>query len=92
MATVTQDIYNSAEASASVTFNDANGAIQSVQWTITSGTLVLTIYKSGQHPLVRKVTTSGSLNIPNGYNLTKGPRGDWKWAGDPAFEIQWVRS
>jgi hypothetical protein len=91
MAIVTQDMMTSNEASVSVTYNDANGAIQSIQWTILSGTLVVTIYKSGQPPLVRTVTTSGSMNVPNGYNLTKGPKGDWKWLGDPAFEIQWTK-
>jgi hypothetical protein len=90
VAIVTQDMYTSADATVSVTFNNANGAIQSVQWTVLSGTLVVTIYKSGQQPIVRLVTTSGSMSAPNGYNLTKGPRGDWKWPGDPAFEIQWT--
>lgn len=79
-----------ADATLKRTFNDANGALSQISWIVNRGSLVVTIYKSGQQPIVRSVTTSGSVSIPNGYNLTKGPKGDWKWPGDPAFEIQWT--
>lgn len=90
MANVTQEMFSCPDASVSVTFNDANGSIGSISWTVNAGTLVMTIIKNGQNPIVVTKTTSGTQNIPNNYNLTKGPKGDWKWQGDPAFEISWV--
>lgn len=89
MATVTQDMFTSAEASVSVTFNDANGAISQVSWIVNSGALTVTIKKSATADIVVTRTASGSQPIPNGYNLTKSPKGDWRWQGDPAFEINW---
>lgn len=88
MATVTTDMFTSAEASVSVTYNDVNGAISSINWIVNSGTLVITVKKTATQDIVITKTTSGTQNVPNGYSLTKGPKGDWRWQG-VGFQISW---
>jgi uncharacterized protein (DUF927 family) len=89
MAIVTDEIWSRGDGSARVTrtYNDQNGALSRIDWTVNSGTITVTVFRTGQPPLTRTASTSGGVNVPAGYTLVQGPKGDWQWPGDPGFQI-----
>lgn len=89
MATVTDEIWSRGDgsASASRTYDDVTGAILRLDWIVLTGTITVNIFRSGQPTITRTVSISGGVNVPAGYFLVKGQKGDWQWPGDPAFQI-----
>lgn len=89
MATVTDEIWSRGDGSARVTrtYDDVTGAISRIDWPVVSRPITVTIFRSGQPPLTRTVSAPGGIAVPAGYNLVKGPKGDWQWPGDPGFQI-----
>src|SRR4051812_45801523 len=87
MATATQEIWDSGSdgaAFASVQFDDVTGAISLLSWVVNSGTVTVIVFKNGviAPGFPKSVTTSGSMPVPAGYNLTKRVKNgqtDWYW-------------
>jgi hypothetical protein len=75
MATRTQAMWTSDRSQISVDYSDVNGAISAVNWNVIAGyTTVVTIHQLNPPKpdiLVPQVVgpSSGSQNVPNGYNL-----------------------
>jgi hypothetical protein len=89
MATATLAMSTTLRSQTSVTYNDANGAISAVNWNVIAGyTAVATIHQLNPPKpdiLVPPVVgpSSGSQNVPNGYNLVNGgPKLGWHFPGD----------
>lgn len=98
MATVTQDLYIAGDpvnpdARVDMVFNDANGAISAINVVVNVGHLTVTIVNPPRPDIVRifDAPTNTSFTVPNGYSLTQGPKGDWKWQGSLSASFQWTR-
>lgn len=89
MADKTQPIASGIYFTVSVTFDDVTGAISSLDWTILSGTLTVTIHRSGQPDLTRTVNADGGIAVPAGYDMTQTPKGSWAWQGPISFAMSW---
>lgn len=72
-----------------VTFNDANGSISRVAWTVLTGRLIGFIHKDGQNDIPVNQTSSGSVNPPAGYNLVRNAKGIWAFTGDIYYDLSW---
>jgi hypothetical protein len=93
LATQTIDMVRSADAFVTVTYSDINGAIQSLGWNVTAGRLTVIVHQSGKQDISMTKTApdAGSQNVPNGYNLTKPPKGDWCWMSTTSsFDAYWA--
>lgn len=80
-----------------VDYDDVTGALQLARWGVKPGTgkgIEVTITRSTKADIVWRapdptaspaVPPSGTRNLPNNYDLVRGPKGDWKfWQGDPS--------
>jgi hypothetical protein len=89
MAIVTREIYNSGDAAVSITFNDQNGSLNNVSWTVDRGTLHVLIKQQGQPDIDQTLTSSGSINPPAGFNLVRGVHNDWVFRDTISYEFNW---
>lgn len=90
MAAVTQELASGEAYDVTVTYDDQTGAITRIDWTVTSGTLVMTIHRTGRKDIVSTATTNGGVNLPNGYAMTLSSKGDWYWASASiSYETSW---
>lgn len=91
MAALTQELFNAGQGQAvvSVTFDDTDGAISQLSWTVQSGTLSVLIQRPGRPDVTRTATQDGSVGIPAGYNLTQDRGGGWSWRGGLAYSFSW---
>jgi hypothetical protein len=94
MATRTLAMWTSDRSQISVNYSDVNGAISTVNWNVIEGyTTRVTVHQLNPPKPDISVTrvgpSTGSQNVPNGYNLVNGgPKLGWHWPGDViSFEI-----
>jgi hypothetical protein len=94
MATKTLAMWTSDRSQISVTYSDVNGAISAVNWNVIAGYIVtVTVHQLNPPKPDISVTkvgpSSGSQNVPNGYNLVLGSaKQGWHWPGDTiSFEV-----
>jgi hypothetical protein len=97
MALVTQNLYQAGanDATVDLTFDDTNGAIQSLTAVVNSGHLTITVTNPPRPQIVRVLDapSSQTISVPQGqgYTLTKGPKGDWRWTGTLQVNFHWDR-
>lgn len=91
MATVSQEIFNAGpnKAIVTVSFDNVTGAISQLAWTVTAGTLKVTVTRTGQPDIVLTKTSNGSQAVPGGYSLTQDRGGGWSWRGALQYSIGW---